>query len=62
MNASALGEQQRAVETILILALVAGATLSGQYRFSKDTNLNFSYEDTRTKGVSGRNWPQLDWR
>jgi hypothetical protein len=22
--------------------------------------LNVSYEDTRTKGVSGRNWPQLD--
>lgn len=38
----------------------AGGTLAAQYRFGKYTNLNVSYEDTRTKGVSGRNWPQLD--
>lgn len=37
-----------------------GGTLAVQYRFSKDTNLNVSYEDTRTRGVSGRKWPQLD--
>jgi iron complex outermembrane recepter protein len=37
-----------------------GATVALEYRFSKDTRLNASYEDTRTKGVSGRNWPQLD--
>lgn len=37
-----------------------GATLATQYRFSKDANVNVSYEDMRTKGVSGRSWPQLD--
>jgi outer membrane receptor for monomeric catechols len=37
-----------------------GATGSLQYRFSKDTSLHLSYEDTRTKGVSGRKWPHLD--
>src|SRR5688572_18555951 len=37
-----------------------GATVAMQYRFAKDTNLQVSYEDTRTRGVSGRKWPQLD--
>jgi iron complex outermembrane recepter protein len=37
-----------------------GATIAAQYRFSKDTLFKVSYEDTRTKGVSGRKWPHLD--